>query len=104
MSKIGDAEDIFSEAQSYIECVRLAACQLETSEESNAIAAVAMAAYQKIGEGIALLDDCPEVRMINEAEAERLRHQFHKAATASPVPAAAAKTASRPARTKRRGK
>ena len=88
--QIGDAEDIFTEAQSYIECVRLAACQLETSEESEAIAAVAMAAYQKIGEGIALLDDCPEVRMINEAEAERLRYQFHKAANANPVPAAAA--------------
>jgi|SRR5580700_5602378 hypothetical protein len=114
MSKIGDAEDIFSEAQSYIECVRLAACQLETSEESNAIAAVAMAAYQKIGEGIALLDDCPEVRMINEAEAERLRrHSPHEAAAspvpasaaASPVPAsAAAKPKSRPARTKRKSK
>jgi hypothetical protein len=75
MSKIGDAEDIFSEAQSYIECVRLAACQLETSEESNAIAAVAMAAYQKIGEGIALLDECPEVREINDAEREQLRRQ-----------------------------
>ena len=59
MSKIGDAEDIFVEARSYIECVRLAACQLPTSEESDAIAAVAMAAYQKIEEGIALLDECP---------------------------------------------
>ena len=40
--KIGDAEDIFVEARSYIECVRLAACQLPTCEESEAIAAVAM--------------------------------------------------------------
>jgi hypothetical protein len=58
-SKIGDAEDIFVEARSYIECVRLAACQLRTCEESEAIAAVAMAAYQKIEEGLALLDECP---------------------------------------------
>jgi hypothetical protein len=56
---IGDAEDIFVEARSYIECVRLAACQLPTCEESEAIAAVAMAAYQKIEEGLALLDECP---------------------------------------------
>ncbi len=88
MSKIGDAEDIFCEARNYIECVRLAACQLETSEETNAIAAVAMAAYQKIDEGIALLDECPEG--INEAEAERLRHY-----------SAATKPKSRPARMKR---
>jgi hypothetical protein len=93
MSKIGDAEDIFAEAANYIECVRLAACQLETSEESNAIAAVAMAAYQKIGEGIALLDECLEARKINEAE---------ETANASPVPAApSAKPGQRPARTKR---
>jgi hypothetical protein len=58
-NKIGDAEDIFVEARSYIECVRLAACQLPTCEESEAIAAVAMAAYQKIRDGIALLDECP---------------------------------------------
>jgi hypothetical protein len=80
MSKIGDAEDIFIVAQSYIECVRLAACQLETSEESDAIAAVAMVAYQKIGEGIALLDECP------------------------PPPPPDYRPRSRPARTKRSGK
>jgi hypothetical protein len=87
MSKIGDAEDIFSEAQSSIECVRLAACQLKEGEESDAIAAVAMAAYRKIGEGIALLDEC------------------HEAGDASPVPAApSAMPASRAPRTKRKGK
>ena len=87
MSKIGDAEDILAEAQSYIECVRLAACQLPTDETSDAIAAVAMAAYQKIGEGIALLDEC------------------HEAGDASPVPAApSAMPASRAPRTKRKGK
>ena len=52
------------------------------TEESDAIAAVAMAAYQKIGEGIALLDECPEVSEINEAEAERLR--LHYSAAAEP--------------------
>ena len=63
-----------------------------------------MAAYQKIGDGIALLDECPEVRKINEAEVERLRrHYFQEALGASPD-AAAAKPKSRPARTKRKGK
>jgi len=71
MSKIGDAEDILAEAQSYIECVRLAACQLPTDETSDAIAAVAMAAYQKIGEGIALLDECPEVNPVPAARTKR---------------------------------
>jgi hypothetical protein len=59
------------------------------------IAAVAMAAYQKIGEGIALLDECPEVRKINDAEREQLRRHFLQAAPT-------AKTASRPARRHRR--
>ena len=36
---------------------------------------LAMAAYQKIGEGIALLDECPEVRETNDAEGERLRRR-----------------------------
>jgi hypothetical protein len=87
MNKILEAEDILAGARNCIECVFMASASLSSPEECDPLQAVADIASTKIEEAIALLRECRE------------------SVAAGPVPAApGAKTASRPARTKRSGK
>jgi hypothetical protein len=87
MSKIIAAEDILADARDCIECLNMAASDLE---EVDPLQTVARIANMKIDEAIALLD---EYRNAGDAEGR------------SPPPAElSAKPASRTARTKRTGK